>query len=223
MIITRESHGQYLKDKRFVYSLTMAIGLLVAGFFVNFYAGIYATKEASNAVTDIILDNIPVFDVDWIFIYGAVAFIVIVAILCIMRPRYAPFTLKSVSLFVFVRSFFIMLTHIAPAPNHTPLDVFNAISKLTFGGDLFFSGHTGLPFLLALIFWGNKKLRYSFLVASIIGGVIVLMGHLHYSIDVFAAFFITYAIFHISEYLFKSDRILFKTGSFEVSKWHFFQ
>ena len=77
------------------------------------------------------------------------------------------------------------------------------------GNDLFFSGHTGLPFLLALIFWENKKLRFLFLGFSVLFAVVVLLGHLHYSIDVFAAYFITYTIFHICKFLFKKDWQLF--------------
>ena len=41
---------------------------------------------------------------------------------------------------------------------------------------------------MALTFWNNKFLRRFFLFASIVAGFSVLLGHLHYSIDVFAAF-----------------------------------
>jgi hypothetical protein len=73
------------------------------------------------------------------------------------------------------------------------------------GDDLFFSGHTGFPYLMALIFWNTKPLRWLFLAASIFFGGAVLLGHLHYSIDVFSAFFITYGIFNIAIRLFKND------------------
>ena len=85
----------------------------------------------------------------------------------------------------------------------------NFLNKFTFGGDLFFSGHTGLPFLMALIFWNNKYLRYSFFALSFIFAATVLLGHLHYSIDVLAAFFITYTIFHIAIFIFKKDYLEF--------------
>jgi membrane-associated phospholipid phosphatase len=58
---------------------------------------------------------------------------------------------------------------------------------------------------MALIFWKNKILRYTFIFLSVFFGVIVLLGHIHYSIDVLAAFFITYTIWHISEKLFKKE------------------
>jgi hypothetical protein len=35
------------------------------------------------------------------------------------------------------------------------------------------------------------------------------MAHIHYSIDVFSAFFITYTIFHLSEKIFIKDRKMF--------------
>jgi membrane-associated phospholipid phosphatase len=62
---------------------------------------------------------------------------------------------------------------------------------------------------LALIFWENKILRIVFLSFSIMFAIIVLLGHLHYSIDVLSAFFITFSIFHICKFLFKKDWQLF--------------
>ena len=51
--------------------------------------------------------------------------------------------------------------------------------------------------------------RIFFTAVAIFFGIIVLMGHLHYSIDVLSAFFITYSIYHIAKFLFKEDKILF--------------
>jgi membrane-associated phospholipid phosphatase len=63
---------------------------------------------------------------------------------------------------------------------------------------------------MALIFWNDSKfVRWISLIASITFGASVLLGHLHYSIDVFAAFFITYAIYHISQKFFAEDFLLF--------------
>jgi hypothetical protein len=58
---------------------------------------------------------------------------------------------------------------------------------------------------MALLYWDNKVLRTSFVALSIIFAAVVLMGHLHYSIDVLAAFFITYAIYGIAEKAFDED------------------
>ncbi len=197
------------KDKNFVTSFIFGFLFLFISFYINFVAGTYATERASLPVTDIVLSNIRVFDVDAIFLYGPLILWAFLAIVFIYNPKKIPFSLKSIALFVIIRSLFISLTHLGPFPTQAVISTSDFLSKFTFGGDLFFSGHTGLPFLMALIFWDNKIMRYILLVSSVIFGVVVLLGHLHYSIDVLAAFFITYTIFHISLLLFKKEREMF--------------
>ncbi len=182
--------------------------LLFLSLIINFYTGGYVSERASNAVTDIILSNTPVYAVGSIFIYGAAVFMIIVAILCLVEPKRIPFVLKSAALFVFVRAIFISVTHIGPFPNQTIIDPTSFINKITSGSDLFFSGHTGFPFLMALIFWKDKYLRYFFVSTSLFFGIVVLLGHMHYTIDVLSAFFITYGIFHMAEFLFKKEWLL---------------
>ena len=89
------------------------------------------------------------------------------------------------------------------------IDSNSIINKVSFGSDLFFSGHTGLPFLLALIWWRELPFRLVFLSFSFFFAIVVLLGHMHYSIDVLGAFFITYTIFHLLEKFFKKDRVVF--------------
>ena len=206
--MTAIKHTLYIKDKRYLISVLSAVALLCFSLLVNYYAGLYATERASNSVTDLILDNIPVFDLDGVFVYGAILFWTFVGLLCINRPHVLPFTFKSIALFTLIRSLFITLTHIGPFPNQVTVTS-SLLSKISFGGDLFFSGHTGLPFLMALIFWRRPILRYFFIASSLLFGLVVLLTHLHYSIDVLSAFFITYSIYHIAEFLFKRDRRLF--------------
>jgi membrane-associated phospholipid phosphatase len=63
---------------------------------------------------------------------------------------------------------------------------------------------------MALIYWDDKPKRYLFLAWSVVFGATVLLGHLHYTIDVFAAFFITYGIYHLARWLFPRDYDLLK-------------
>ena len=144
-------------------------------------------------------------------VQGILVFVAFVALLLIIEPKRIPFALKSIALWVVVRSIFISLTHIAPYPEHAIVLSSNLINKFTFGADLFFSGHTGLPFLIALLFWNHKALRYTFIATSLIFGTAVLLGHLHYSIDVFAAFFITDGVYRIAEKFFAKDYQTFLT------------
>ena len=202
----------HLKNKRFLISVFVGILLLILSIVMNFYAGLYAVERASNSVTDLILSNTQTMDVDGIFIYGSFIFWIFVTILCLLKPNRIPFILKSIALFVFIRSIFISVTHIGPFPDQILINPESLINKFTSGADLFFSAHTGLPYLMALAFWNQKALRFFFLLASMVFGAVVLLGHLHYSIDVLSAFFITYTIFHLSELTFKRDRAVFFNG-----------
>lgn len=196
-------------DKRFWPATLLGLVWLAVALVINFYASNYATANASGAVADVILSNTRVYDVEIIFVYGAIILWLIATGACLREPKYLPFVLKSLVLFILIRSVFISLTYISPYP-------FRAAISSTFfsspyfqgiftGDDLFFSGHTGLPFLLALIFWRAPRLRLMFLAFSLLFGVVVLLGHLHYSIDVLAAFFIVFSIFSLAKTFFKKD------------------
>jgi len=194
-------------DKIFVRATAIGLVFFIASMIVNYIATNFATREASRSVTDIILSNLPVLDLDFIIIDGALAMTVFTILMLIWEPKYIPFILKSLAFFVLVRAAAMVLTHIGPYPTQELPDPARFLQAIGVGynADLFFSGHTGMPFLLALIFWERKVLRYIFLAASIIFAVAVLLAHNHYSIDVFAAYFITYAIFHIALKIFTVD------------------
>ncbi len=192
-------------QRSFYLGVALGILLLVLGIGATYYANFYTTVHASNPVTDIILDNVPTFNVDFIFSEGASIFVAVLSLILLLEPRRIPFVLKTAAIFFLTRSIFMMLTHIAPPPHGSYVDPADLIYKFSSGDDLFFSAHTGFPFLLALIFWDEKYLRNLLIICSAIGGVAVLLGHLHYSIDVFSALFISFGVYHASMKLFRSD------------------
>jgi len=208
-----QSYKKYFTDRNFVISFLGGVVLLTLSLVTQFFISGYVDRSASLPVTDIILSNTRVYDVDTIFIWGSIILTIFGAWVALRRVNTTPFLMKSVALFTIIRSVFVSLTHISPFPTHAIIDsaFFNkeAFAGIFTGNDLFFSGHTGIPFLLALIFWENKTLRVIFLGFSAMFAVVVLLGHLHYSIDVLSAFFITYSIFHICQIFFKKDWKLF--------------
>jgi membrane-associated phospholipid phosphatase len=75
------------------------------------------------------------------------------------------------------------------------------IANIAYGGngifitkDLFYSGHTGNMFLFFLCLQ-HKWDKIIALAASFIVGILVMVQHIHYSIDVIAAFIFTYFIY----------------------------
>jgi hypothetical protein len=200
-----DKHKLFWSQENLKTKAVLALVLLVISLVANYFANIYTANHVSNYVSDIILDNLPVVNLDFVFVQGAMVAIAFGVFLLLKEPKKIPFTIKSIAVFVLIRSAFIMMTHTALPPDHILLDPTSSFRYITEGNDMFFSSHTGLPFLMALIFWENKKLRIFFFVSSGIFAATVLLAHLHYSIDVFAAFFITYSIYHICCRLFPQD------------------
>lgn len=202
---------QLLKNTAFRQSFGVSILAILASLISVFYSTRYATINSSNHVTDIILSNTRVYDVGLIFVYGALAAVIFSIIVCLaLYFERTPFMLKTAALFLFIRSVFVSLTHISPYPNHAVIsDTFltsTSLAQMFFtGDDLFFSGHVGLTFLMALMLWDNPLLRYIYLGISALFAVTVLLGHFHYSIDVFAAFFITHTIYLLGVRFFPTD------------------
>ncbi|MCK7522598.1 MAG: hypothetical protein MZV64_35395 [Ignavibacteriales bacterium] len=58
--------------------------------------------------------------------------------------------------------------------------------------DLFFSGHTATLFIFISCF-RKENYQDNFLTSTIAVAIAVLLQHVHYTIDVFAAVFFTYA------------------------------
>lgn len=200
------NHKNIWKDKDFALSVVLGFLFLLFSFVINYFAGSYANSSQSNYVSDIFLDHLPFYNLNIVFFEGFFLFWFSIIIILAYKPRTIPFTLKSIALFILIRSLFITLTHLRDYPNQAFLEAESVFKNFfTFGGDLFFSAHTGLPFLMALAFWQFKKLRIFYLFVTVIFAASMLLGHLHYSIDVFGAFFITYSIYKMAQYFFAED------------------
>lgn len=204
-----ENNMKLWLDKNFLLLALLSFSLLYLATIINSMAGILATERASNYVSDIVLSNIPRIDTS--FIHGEITGLVrdITLFLLFLIPRYLPFAMKTMAVLTVVRAGFINMTNLGIYPDSIPLN-----SLATFGGDLFFSGHVATSYLMSLIFWDKKFLRYFFLSTAIIFGISALFGHYHYTIDVFAAPFIAYGVFIICCRVFANDFKLLKTGLF---------
>ena len=195
-------------NRAYLRSVCEGAAFLAASSIAIYAAVAYATVNASNPVTDFVLSRVGPYNVRFLFVYGTFTAFVITAALLAWRPNRLPFALKATALFLLVRAVFVALTHMAPSPidPQQPAPFFNSIF---YGGDLFFSGHTGLPFLAALAFWHIPQWRTFYLALTGFFGTIVLLGHYHYSIDVLAALFITHGVFQVSCWLFGREYALF--------------
>ncbi len=190
------------RPQRVPRPLELALGLCALAFslVLNNMAGHLAERLGRNANSspDLILNVLPLVDTTLVFVWGFAAFVLWAVVVTAWRERgRAAYIAWSYALLIMVRCFFIILTPMRLPPEAIWVEgdfLFDKIgSYMTFRHDLFFSSHTALPFLGYLLFRG-RAIRLSFLFFSVLLASSVLLGRLHYSIDVFAAYFITYAV-----------------------------
>jgi hypothetical protein len=89
---------------------------------------------------------------------------------------------------------------------HAWLTLINPLSTL-FGNaaqvyltkDLFFSGHASSTFLLWLYCRGKGRLGWIALAAHVVTVAVVLLAHLHYTIDIVGAWAVTYSVYALAE------------------------
>lgn len=198
--------NSWIKDiKENKNKIILTVLFLIIAIILNNIAGKYTTSKAIvKEVPDLLLDRIPVINLALIFVYG---YFLINAIFLlyplIRRPSKIHYYLGQFSLFIVIRAFFTVLTHLKTPADAIVIKFPWIFEKMLFANDLFFSGHVGLPFLGFLILRKDNKLLSKVMLAlSLIMTATVLLMHQHYSIDVFAAFFIAYGIYKIGNKLF---------------------
>lgn len=202
-------HKAFWTKERF-WLCFQALALLAGALIVQSLADRYVSATQGLAVNDLFAAHLPQINLDFFVVQGALILAVIVVGLLLAKPKYLPFTVKAFAFFLIIRSFFVVLTHLGSQPEEIQLDpqmIGFTLYKWLFHtkGDFFFSGHTGMPFLMSLVFWPERKWRVFFLVSTFVMGLSMLFGRLHYSIDVFAAPFMTYSIYIIVTKLFPKD------------------
>jgi hypothetical protein len=198
--------GFFTKER--VRSLCVGIFFLTLALIFQSYASEYSTANSGRFVGDLLLDHLPAIDLNVIIIEGAFFMILMTLCVLLLQPKRLTFAIKATAVFIAIRSVCVAVTHLGLYPNQIlPGNGFidQVYIALNLQAGYFFSAHTGLPFLMALVFWDDKPWRYIFLSVSVLFGISVLLAHIHYSIDVFAAPFMTYSIFKLAEYLFAGD------------------
>jgi hypothetical protein len=124
---------------------------------------------------------------------------------CIQRPKIYLVFIWAFVLLSISRIISISAVALDPPPGLINLDdpltlVFYGRSVVT--KDLFYSGHTATQFLIFLVL--QKRIdRAIALFCTIAIGVMVLMQHVHYTLDVIAAPFFTYIVYLLAKKLTK--------------------
>ena len=178
------------------FVLTFLVLLSFAFIFPYFFDFI----EARNGpvMTDILLEQLPAMDVSLVVFFFLYSGIVVGLISHLSHPKAVLLAFQTYVLITLVRMLSITLFPLNPPVGYIPLrEPF--VSLFTTNGriisrDLFFSGH--MSTILSILFATHKVWirRYLILCASMIG-MMILLQHVHYTIDVVVAVPMTYLVF----------------------------
>lgn len=198
-----------LRSKQYLFSLLVAAVIWIGGYFLyRVSIGYVDGLTDVRPVGDLLLSFIPAADLHILYVYGIFAVMLFLLFYVIVyRPDILPFGLKFFAAVFIVRAVFISLTHLGPPEGFfitaiAPDFSFWPVEHMMHSNDLFFSGHVSYPFMAALLFKNTGKLFYFFLAASVLMAVTVLVMRIHYSIDVFAAYFIVYGMYDVVKRIF---------------------
>jgi len=251
---SKPSRGQWF------FLLGISVLILLANLALLIWAGYFLDTNYSHLppLPDLVLEVLPSWDVRFLIQIGLLTSLILFAAGSWNELPRMPYIFFIVGFWFFVRTVSMVVTPLGiPADiltvypeNFYDLQSFWGLisSSLASPSVLFFSGHTGLPFLGYLIFkksircrtlgfpmllfsvvyffsgdlypsWGWYilglgwllvffnwqrviSLRYVFLTWSLVMALAVLFTHVHYTIDVIGAYFMTAGIYFIGRRLF---------------------
>lgn len=190
---------EFLNEKRNRVELVLTLLLLalVLTSLTNFLNYVEARKGVM--LPDPLLNLFNPIDLTWL-IFALIYISLVVAIATLSKnPKRLLFAVQLYTLMVSIRIIAMYLLPLDPPAgmiilNDPFVEFFGTGQTLT--KDLFFSGHTATLFILFLV--SEKKIiKTVFLISTILVAIAVLLQHVHYSIDVFAAVLFTYACYKV--------------------------
>ncbi len=202
--------SDFFKNKklliRFTYSvISLIIILFLMTHFLNF-----VEQRQGVVLNDPLLNSLRPINLTWLIFTVIYLSLILTIALIIKNPMNLLFAFRAYSLMIVLRIIAMYLLPLNPPVGMIQLNdpfvqFFGSGKILT--KDLFFSGHTATLFLFYLLI--DKKIYKNILLGlTIIVAFSVLAQHVHYSIDVFAAPFFSYAAYTVVKSLSKSEKLL---------------
>ncbi|MFC1641392.1 phosphatase PAP2-related protein [Myxococcota bacterium] len=192
-----QSHWQ---SPTFRVELPVSLGTLLGVGWLYSRVGAWIEARSGTVLDDPILRHLPALDLTW-FTFSVMYVAVISALVSLLHHPYRLlFGLRVYAGVMLMRLVAMYLTELDDPLTAIPLQ--DPVTRLIFQvrtiptKDLFFSGHTATMFTLYLMAT-NALQRHAFLAGTVVIGVCVLLQHVHYAFDVFAAPFFAFGVYHL--------------------------
>jgi hypothetical protein len=189
-------------NKIFRENLIVGISILLTVVIFTFYFFAYIENRAGGVtMNDWVLKMIPAKNVSFPIVLLESSAIILFLVRSITNPAMVITFLLAYIFILITRNITIGITELRPPVGLIALK--DPIASLIYKSnsinrDLFYSGHTSLLFLFYLCV--NKMAdKYYLLFAVIVVGVLLLIQHIHYTVDVLCAPFFAYGCYWLSK------------------------
>ncbi len=185
-----------IKNKFIAVIIILLFTLVFLPHFFNFIE-----HRDGKILNDVVLNVLPAKDVSLLIFSIIWLLSILLLVKAIQNPRL--FVIFVTSFMLLTLSRIISIYFVALNPPIGLIELKDPLSNFFYGNtfitkDLFFSGHTATMFLMYLCF-DNKVLKIVSLMATLLVGFLVLLQHVHYTLDVLAAPFSVYVIFKLTK------------------------
>ena len=201
--IKDEWHGVHYKW--WIWTLVGVLALFLLSYSLYTKLGWVADQRAGLPVGNDwllrklpLVNTLPVLSWGWfgLHIYACFA-------AALYMPRRIPFLLFLLSVYMVVRTAFVFLSPIGHPTDMVDMRLHDMLFKQllgtwTFTNEFVFSGHTAIPFMFSL-FFRTRGLKTLMLGGSIVMAVCVLLSRNHYTVDVLAAYLVSYSVYSLTE------------------------
>lgn len=191
------------RDKNFIVKLSVGIALLTITLLLYPLFFNYIEQRNGIVLNDFFLQILPIKNVSipiFTIIWGMGA---LTTFRIYKSPYIALIFIWGFWIITVSRVLSIILIPLSPPENLIPL--IDPLSNTFYGGkfitkDLFYSGHTAIQFLMFLSL--EKKVdKILTLISTFLIGILVLIQHIHYTIDVVMAPFFAYLCFILARWI----------------------
>jgi hypothetical protein len=194
----RDAFANKIFKKKFSIAFILLIGILI--FLPYFFQHI--EKRNGIALNDFILQQLKPRDVSVLIFFIIWSVSILMIIRAVKKPHIFIVLLSSFTMLTMSRIISIYLFALNAPEGLIVLK--DPLSNFFYGTtfitkDLFYSGHTATMFLMFLCL-EKKTDKLVALAASFLVGILVLVQHVHYSIDVLVAPIFTYIIHSLAKY-----------------------
>jgi PAP2 superfamily C-terminal len=182
------------------FRIQVIITLIIICSFSIIFNQFFDFVESRNGtlLSDFLVDKLPSYNVSWIVFFFLYSGIIFGLYYHVAHPKTILIVFQTYVLVTLLRICTITLFPLNPPIGYIPLSE-PLVQFFTSGGkiiskDLFFSGH--MSTILSLYFSSHRKYVSTFLLfCSVMIGVMVLIQHVHYTIDVIFAVPATYIVY----------------------------